>query len=354
MADIEYKSYLIDKIKATVSTNPDTAKRVRKKCLYQEDYSKKINESGQFKKKPDFAIFTDKDQNDIFVISEFRGVCITCKDLAFMALKSDKEKADEDWEYLLDLMMKADELFAPESQDDIDNGLWLNMLIVEYEKMMLEETHRNFLIEKCDMKHQAKAEAKYKFRVGEKYSLRSFTLDGIMINYDAFECRQIVYTIGRSIVNTTVMKRLTHGKKRSNRCLTPFDCRILHVKYEPELYMYSMNQRFYPETDESIQENIKLLRKKVNLIESTIQPTPDTTTEAKKELETLEQKMLEETAVPADALEENKATLIAVEHPDARGKKSYTIKAVDRYGRTMKTELENLGYIKNSTYMPVD
>ena len=120
MADIEYKSYLIDKIKATVSTNPDTAKRVRKKCLYQEDYSKKINESGQFKKKPDFAIFTDKDQNDIFVISEFRGVCITCKDLAFMALKSDKEKADEDWEYLLDLMMKADELFKGTEYEGAD------------------------------------------------------------------------------------------------------------------------------------------------------------------------------------------------------------------------------------------
>lgn len=356
MSERTYKSYLIDKIKATASTNPDTAKRIRKKCLYQEDYSKKINKSGIFTKKPDFDVFVDKNQNDIFIISDFRGVSITCKDLAFMLAKGDQEKADADWEYLLNLIAKADELFAPESQEDIDNGLWLNMLIVEYEKMMLEETHRNFLVEKRETKHQAKAEAKYKFRVRQKYSLRSFSLEGVMTNYDAFECRQIVYTIGRSTVNTVVMKRLTDGTKRSNRCLTPFDCRILHIKYESELYMYSMNQRFYPETDESIQENRQKVQKRVQLIEAS-EPKQKSATELlikepiiyeSELIKAAEEKILETNAVPADALEENKVTLMTVERPDGKGGKEYGIKAVDRYGRELKQDQDRHGYIKNS------
>ena len=72
---------------------------------------------------------------------------------------------------------------------------------------------------------------------------------------EVYEVKKFIYTIGDSIVNTVVMKQLC-GKPCERKPLTTFDCMTFHIKYEPSLFVFSMNVRFFKLSDEEASNKI--------------------------------------------------------------------------------------------------
>ena len=113
---------------------------------------------------------------------------------------------------------------------------------------------------KQEAKRAAKSLVRHKYRIGDKYATRRKTTKGDVMGDEVYEVKKFIYTIGDSIVNTVVMKQLC-GKPCERKPLTTFDCMTFHIKYEPSLFVFSMNVRFFKLSDEEASNKIDSWKK---------------------------------------------------------------------------------------------
>lgn len=96
---------------------------------------------------------------------------------------------------------------------------------------------------KKDIKHKAKSFVKQKFIVGKEYYLKNKSLLG-KVTYNKFICKKYIYSINDTIVNMVIMKPIDN-KVYNAYSLTKYDCIIYHIKYEPNLYVFSMKLNWF-------------------------------------------------------------------------------------------------------------
>ena len=96
---------------------------------------------------------------------------------------------------------------------------------------------------KKDIKHKAKSFVKQKFIVGKEYYLKNKSLLG-KVTYNKFICKKYIYSINDTIVNMVIMKPIDN-KVYNAHSLTKYDCIIYHIKYEPNLYVFSMKLNWF-------------------------------------------------------------------------------------------------------------
>ena len=94
------------------------------------------------------------------------------------------------------------------------------------------------------VKHDAKASVKHRFVVGDEYCLKNKPLVGRTI-YKYFVCKKYIYSINDIPVNMVIMKPMRNTKVYGNS-LTKHDCLMYHIKYEKNLYIYSMHLNWCP------------------------------------------------------------------------------------------------------------
>jgi hypothetical protein len=105
---------------------------------------------------------------------------------------------------------------------------------------MLDKENKKMLKLKHEFKHIAKKAVKYKYRIGDRYSIRKKNIDSVDIGNEVFEVKKFIYTIGDNIVNIVIMKQVS-GDLYNDKQLTTFDCKAFHLKYEHGLYVFPMN-----------------------------------------------------------------------------------------------------------------
>lgn len=96
---------------------------------------------------------------------------------------------------------------------------------------------------KKDIKHKAKSFVKQKFIVGKEYFLKNKSLLG-KVTYNKFICKKYIYSINDTIVNMVIMKPIDN-KVYNAHSLTKYDCLLYHIKYEPNLYVFSMKLNWF-------------------------------------------------------------------------------------------------------------
>lgn len=96
---------------------------------------------------------------------------------------------------------------------------------------------------KKDIKHKAKSFVKQKFIVGKEYYLKNKSLLG-KVTYNKFICKKYIYSINDTIVNMVIMKPIDNNVYNAHS-LTKYDCLLYHIKYEPNLYVFSMKLNWF-------------------------------------------------------------------------------------------------------------
>lgn len=92
---------------------------------------------------------------------------------------------------------------------------------------------------KRDYKHEAKAKVKRKFKLGQLLSLKIKSKSGSKEIIKGFKVVKFIYTINDTETNILILKQI-YGPKGSMHTLNRHDCKKLHIKYEPELQVFSM------------------------------------------------------------------------------------------------------------------
>lgn len=181
-----------------------------------------------------------------FIIPEFRVLC----DVNFMDVR---RKLD----MLAEVFDKADCLWKPETQDEVDSGKYIELVSDVLLKKKTEEIKQRSIEAKRESKRTAKKLNRYKYRIGDLYSLRYRTLSGDRISDDIYQIRKVIYSIGSTIVNILIMKKIqgSYDSDVSRNQLSVNDCRNFHIKYEPGLLVFNMNERFY-----KVNKDIKQLK----------------------------------------------------------------------------------------------
>ena len=93
------------------------------------------------------------------------------------------------------------------------------------------------------IKQHAKSLVRQRFKVGDTVILKSNVRDGSVKYVKKFVVRKTIWTVNDKIVNILILKQIS-GPKNTTYSLNKHDCTIYHIKYEPELQVYSMNMNF--------------------------------------------------------------------------------------------------------------
>lgn len=120
------------------------------------------------------------------------------------------------------------------------------------EQSYIADISAKLRITNMQLKREAKRAAKdlipYKYKIGEWYSIRYRKLDHTELNNDVYEVKKVIRTIGATIVNVLIMKKVSDGISQQDagrNILTHHDCRMFHIKYEPGLMVFNMNEKLY-------------------------------------------------------------------------------------------------------------
>ena len=182
---------------------------------------------------------------DYALFSPLRNVTIVVKNIAFQN-KVSHDEATQRMFSIIDLINETDKYYKPNSQDEVDNGIYMDILRQVYEKRIRKEDEENAIRDKQAAKNSAKKRIKRKwFKIGEEYVLRKTDSEGNVVLEEDYKCVKFIYTVGKNTVNCVVMKRLAGVIGGDARPLNVNDCRMFHIKYEPGLYMFPMSQGFY-------------------------------------------------------------------------------------------------------------
>ena len=92
---------------------------------------------------------------------------------------------------------------------------------------------------KRDYKHEAKAKVKRKFKLGDLISLKIKSKGGSKEVIKGFRVVKTVYSMNDTETNILILKQI-YGPKGTMYTLNRHDCKKLHIKYEPELQVFSM------------------------------------------------------------------------------------------------------------------
>ena len=191
---------------------------------------------------------------DYAMLSPLRNVTIVVKNIAFQN-KVSHDKTTKRISSIIDLIKETDKYYKPNSQDEVDNGIYMDILRQVYEKRMRKEDEENAIRDKQAAKNSAKKRIKRKwFKIGEEYVLRKTDSEGNVVLEEDYKCVKFIYTVGKNTVNCVVMKRLAGVIGGDARPLNVNDCRMFHIKYEPGLYMFPMSQGFYKKNVVSLEE----------------------------------------------------------------------------------------------------
>ena len=191
---------------------------------------------------------------DYALLSPLRNVTIVVKNIDFQN-KINHDEAMQRILSIIDLIKETDKYYKPNSQDEVDNGIYMDILRQVYEKRMRKEDEENAIRDKQAAKNSAKKRIKRKwFKIGEEYVLRKTDSEGNVVLEEDYKCVKFIYTVGKNTVNCVVMKRLAGVIGSDARPLNVNDCRMFHIKYEPGLYMFPMSQGFYKKNVMSLEE----------------------------------------------------------------------------------------------------
>jgi hypothetical protein len=191
---------------------------------------------------------------DYALLSPLRNVTIVVKNIAFQN-KVSHDEATQRISSIIDLIKETDKYYKPNSQDEVDNCIYMDILRQVYEKRMRKEDEENAVRDKQAAKNSAKKRIKRKwFKIGEEYVLRKTDSEGNVVLEEDYKCVKFIYTVGKNTVNCVVMKRLAGVIGGDVRPLNVNDCRMFHIKYEPGLYMFPMSQGFYKKNVMSLED----------------------------------------------------------------------------------------------------
>ena len=195
-----------------------------------------------------------KNSYDYALLSPLRNVTIVVKNIAFQN-KVSHDEATKRMSSIIDLIKETDKYYKPNSQDEVDKCIYMDILRQVYEKRMRKEDEENAIRDKQAAKNSAKKRIKRKwFKIGEEYVLRKTDSEGNVVLEEDYKCVKFIYTVGKNTVNCVVMKRLAGVIGGDARPLNVNDCRMFHIKYEPGLYMFPMSQGFYKKNVMSLEE----------------------------------------------------------------------------------------------------
>lgn len=122
-----------------------------------------------------------------------------------------------------------------------------NVVETEIKKSSEEQNiEHNSIIETYTDKQIAKQNAKKKIKkkwfVGSIYSQKIKPRDGSKPLVWEYELIKYVYTINDYEMNSLIVKKLS-GPEEKIYSLTPYDCKRLHIKFQPGLQIMSMNTK---------------------------------------------------------------------------------------------------------------
>lgn len=208
--------------------------------------------NANFENMKDFKVYVD--ETDYAVTSAMRNVTILIKNIAFQN-KVNHDAAVERINSVLALIKEVDAVYQPKTNDEVVEGLYIDVLRDVYEKKIEREEEADAIRLKQEAKNTAKAKVKNKwFRLGQEYVLKKTDIYGHIVGEEAYRCVKFIYTVGKNPVNCVVMKKLDGLMDTDVRALSKSDCQIFHIKYEPGLYMFPMSQRFYKREIMSLEE----------------------------------------------------------------------------------------------------
>ena len=231
----------IDKIKCIVTNARSYRKKAEKSTSNgnMERYTASAN--NHVEKYKDWIVNSNKE--DLLVYSKMRGVTFVIADLIFK-LKNNPDSANEDWHYMFNLILKADAEYEIENSESVNSEQYIKLIKKYYESDMAEEENKKTIQSKQEAKKVAKQLAKFKYSIGDKYAIRKKTVSGDEMGAEIYEVKKFIYSIGCNIVNSVVMKQIA-GNPCKRKTLSIFDCQTFHIKYEPGLYIFSMNTSFF-------------------------------------------------------------------------------------------------------------
>lgn len=211
---------------------------------WSDQFNERINKDTGVR---DWRLFSNN--QDYLLESSTRNVTIHLKGICFLN-KVNHAVATERMDTLVIFINKADTYYMPHDISESANGMYLNLLADEYEK----HTTAVDLEEQIKQKREAKALAKKAcqnkwFVIGKKYYQKQTTATNDIVEITEFECVKYIYTIGKNPVNCVVMKRLSGEMGKTARPLSKIDCKLYHIKYQKNLYMFPMSRRFYTAED---------------------------------------------------------------------------------------------------------
>ena len=96
----------------------------------------------------------------------------------------------------------------------------------------------NVIAKKKKSKDEAKKLVNKSFANGDILVLRGKCKDGSEKNEKIFEVKKVIWSLKGQIINALILKQLSGNN--NNMSLTKKDCIKYHVKYEPNLQVYSM------------------------------------------------------------------------------------------------------------------
>lgn len=195
-----------------------------------------------------------KNSYDYALLSPLRNVTIVVKNIDLQN-KVSHDEATKRMSSIIDLIKETDKYYKPNSQDEVDKCIYMDILRQVYEKRMRKEDEENAVRDKQAAKNSAKKRIKRKwFKIGEEYVLKKTDSEGNVVLEEDYKCVKFIYTVGKNTVNCVVMKRLAGIIGGDARPLNVNDCRMFHIKYEPGLYMFPMSQGFYKKNVMSLEE----------------------------------------------------------------------------------------------------
>lgn len=258
--ELTIKRYEIDKVGAMMTTPAESVK----KLSLNDEMSAEVNRGFAFGQ--DFQLYNN--ERDVCLVSECRNISIKFSDMVLLRDK-DEQQATQNFNYVIDLLSNADKRFeATGFPSEVCSKLYFNIVRESYENLMDVEEHHEMIQTKRESKQAAKDSVKNKwFKIGKYYSLKKFDLNGNIKDINVFKCVKFIYTVGINQVNHVVMQKIGEPLNGNARTLSRLDCKMWHIKYSPDLYMFSMNQRFYPVGEKELEVLQKKQVKAIKAIE---------------------------------------------------------------------------------------
>jgi hypothetical protein len=216
-----------------------------------------VNRSGNYFSTNDFSVKLSNNHKRCYVLSESLKIGIIIDlvnssgvviDDIYLVILSSVHFIESTFDYIEELKNKTIDPTLKKRYDNIDGELFVSFIEQNYIKRMTDILRLESYKMKRETKKAAKLLVKYKYKIGDWYSVRYRQLDNTEINKDIYEVKKVIHSIGSTIVNVLIMKKISDGTSMQDmgrNILTHHDCKMFHIKYEPGLLVFNMNEKLY-------------------------------------------------------------------------------------------------------------